>query len=279
MQPFVYREFSRPLIVATIMVVALILASLDYLTGYEVSFAVFYSIPVVMAGWFLGTYRTMLVALSCALLWEAANLLAGETYSEPWIPWWNTATRLLFFIIIGYLISRLRVVMVQLRELALNDSLTAVANRRYFYIVLKAEVARARRNGNPLTLLYIDLDNFKFVNDRYGHKTGDELLRRVATAMSVNVRENDTVARLGGDEFAVLMPETGEDAAGKASAKLQGLLLEEMEKNGWPVSFSIGAVTAASIPDEAEKLIARADELMYNVKKAGKNNIAHEVFS
>jgi diguanylate cyclase (GGDEF)-like protein len=139
------------------------------------------------------------------------------------------------------------------------------------------ELSRARRYARSLTVSYIDLDNFKYINDHFGHNIGDVVLRVAGQTILRNLRSSDTVARLGGDEFVVLFPETGSDAATMVLYKIQGLLMAEMQKNAWPISFSIGAVTYVEVPESVDKMIQMADKLMYVAKRNGKNRIEHKV--
>jgi diguanylate cyclase (GGDEF)-like protein/PAS domain S-box-containing protein len=154
------------------------------------------------------------------------------------------------------------------------DFLTRIANRRAFYEIAFTESARARRYGRSLTLIYLDLDNFKQVNDTYGHEVGDELLIEVAATIRSNVRTTDTVARLGGDEFALLLPETDQDAALLVTNKLREVLLNSMQRKNWPVTVSIGLVTFSTPPESVEEMVKQADAVMYSVKARGKNSIA-----
>lgn len=165
------------------------------------------------------------------------------------------------------------------QELARIDPLTAVPNRRAFYEVLQRERHRMERNGRPLTLAYIDLDNFKEVNDSFGHKAGDSVLTAVASVMYRGLRKADVVARLGGDEFAIMLPETNPDAARQVVTKLHMRLMETMQQNGLPVTFSIGVVTFTIPLGTVEDLLQKADELMYFAKIHGKSNVRFEVVS
>ena len=160
------------------------------------------------------------------------------------------------------------------RKLARIDSLTGLANRRAFYEGAELERKRSLRRSRPLSIAYLDLDNFKQINDRNGHEVGDELLACVGGIMRANLRAEDLVARLGGDEFAVLLPESDYQAASGAVAKLHRILTTEMQKRCWPVGVSIGMVTFESIPENVEDMVHAADELMYTVKRDGKNRIA-----
>jgi diguanylate cyclase (GGDEF)-like protein len=162
-------------------------------------------------------------------------------------------------------------------KLTRQDGVTGALNRSGFIEVLADESKRARRYLHPLTVVYVDLDDFKLVNDLLGHRTGNTLLQAVARTMQNTLREVDFVARLGGDEFALLLSETkAEDVHGVLN-KLQAALFEAMEAKNWRVTFSIGAVTFNDPRDTAEDMIAKADELMYSVKLSGKNRIEHSV--
>ena len=116
------------------------------------------------------------------------------------------------------------------------------------------------------------------MNDTMGHDVGDELLKTVADTLLTSIRVSDFAARLGGDEFAVLFPVLEKMSALPSLEKLQGELLAAMQKNEWPVTFSIGAVTFNKIIDSSRDMIKQVDDLMYEVKKSGKNNIRHLVW-
>ena len=132
---------------------------------------------------------------------------------------------------------------------------------------------------HPFTLAYIDLDNFKTVNDQLGHATGDQVLRTVVSSVKKNIRRTDIVARLGGDEFALLLPETNQESARVVLSKIQDGLLEEMRKNNWPVTFSIGVLTCRVAPPSTDALVSMADELMYSVKHDGKNGVKYATYA
>jgi diguanylate cyclase (GGDEF)-like protein len=154
--------------------------------------------------------------------------------------------------------------------------LTGIANRRLFYEVANTEIVRAHRTPEPFTVMYIDVDNFKTINDTQGHDEGDLLLIAVASTIRHQIRESDTVARLGGDEFSVLFPATGKDAAEVAVRKLKRALTDAVETR-WPVTFSIGLVTYTTAPESVECVIRQADQVMYEAKKSGKNELRHLV--
>ena len=197
---------------------------------------------------------------------------------HPAIPYWNMGVRLGTFLILTFLLSALKKAMEREKELARTDPLTGVANRRYFFELADMEINRARRYKHPFTVVWIDLDNFKAVNDGFGHSVGDALLRLVANTLHKNIRATDIVARLGGDEFAILLPETGSEPAEVITHKIQKVNLDTMEKNEWPVTFSIGVVTFVSPPSTVDEMLKISDGVMYSAKKNGKNEIKCEMF-
>jgi diguanylate cyclase (GGDEF)-like protein len=116
----------------------------------------------------------------------------------------------------------------------------------------------------------VDLDCFKEINDRSGHATGDRVLITVARSTQRSFRQTDMAARMGGDEFALIFPNTHKDAANKLLAKLLNVLTKSMQRNHWPVTFSIGAVTFRTPPESVHEMIQRADEIMYSVNESEK---------
>jgi diguanylate cyclase (GGDEF)-like protein/PAS domain S-box-containing protein len=163
------------------------------------------------------------------------------------------------------------------KNLSRVDFLTGIPNRRMFHQALTLEGKRSRRYGRPITLIYIDVDNFKYLNDHYGHATGDELLKTIGGTLESSVRSTDMAARLGGDEFAVLLPETDEPSAGVIVAKLRQNLEAAIGPKGWPVTFSFGVVTFPIALDSMEEMIKRADEFMYEAKRGGKSAVVSRV--
>jgi diguanylate cyclase (GGDEF)-like protein len=164
------------------------------------------------------------------------------------------------------------------KEISRIDFLTGIRNRRHFIELVNMEINRARRYEHPFTVVCLDLDNFKAVNDCFGHTTGDILLRLVAHTIRENIGVTDTVARLGGDEFGILMPETGRNVAEVIIQRVQKINLDSMRKHGWPVTLSIGVVIFTSPPSTVDEVLRISDRLMYTAKEGGKNSIQYEVF-
>lgn len=158
-----------------------------------------------------------------------------------------------------------------------TDYLTGIANRRVFYEQAEMEIHKSRRYGHVFTALLIDVDNFKDVNDTQGHDKGDVLLCEIAKLIKQNTRVTDIVARIGGDEFAILLTETGNESLEIIVPRLQAKLLDVMARNAWPVTFSIGVATYKAVPSSVDAIMRKADDLMYAVKRSGKNSIKYEV--
>jgi len=250
---------------------------LDHLTGPELFVSIFYFIPIFLVTWFTEGRIGIVISIASALTWLIADFTSGAHYSHPAIPYWNMSVRLGTFLIIALLLSTLKHTLEHEKELARTDSLTGIANRRYFIELANAEINRAGRYKHPFTIIHLDLDNFKKVNDRFGHSAGDVLLRLVASTIRNNIRATDIVARLGGDEFVILLPETGPEPAGMIASKIQEISLDLMQKNHWPVTLSSGVVTFIQPPSTVDEMLKISDGLMYSAKNKGKNTIKYEV--
>jgi len=257
------------------LLISLCLGLLDYLIGPELSFSIFYTMPIMLATWYGGKNSGLVVAIISAGIWLSADLVASSDYENMMVPIWNTLVRLLFFMIIWKLLITVHEKLLLEESLADTDPLTGLANRRFFQEQIEREYQRALRHPVPFTLAYIDLDNFKYVNDTMGHDIGDELLQSVSSELSKGVRTSDFVARLGGDEFSILFPVLDQVTAAPVLEKLQKELLDLMREKSWPVTFSIGVVTFAEVMNSSRDMIKLVDDLMYDVKKSGKNNIRH----
>jgi diguanylate cyclase (GGDEF)-like protein len=252
-----------------------LVGGIDYLTGPDISVVVLYLFPVFLVIWFAGPGAGMVISLLSGIAWFTADVLTDLSSSHPSVPYLNFITKLGFFLIVNATVSSLRTSLDRERELARTDYVTAVANSRYFAEIASQEIRRAGRYQHPFTVAYLDIDDFKHVNDTWGHSTGDALLVRVAATIRESIRATDTVARLGGDEFALLLPETGYDASDVVVRKVRENMLAAMRERGWPVTFSIGMVTFLLPPDNVDGMIRAADGFMYEVKHSGKNSIMH----
>ena len=256
----------------------LVIGTADYLTGSEIAFALFYLFPIILVAWFSGRRLGVVICVIAAITWFIADYLTNEYYSQPIIGYWNAIVRFVIFVLIAFLVPALKDLEHE-KMIARIDDLTGIANRRHFFQRAEAELYRAQRFKHPFTLIYIDLDGFKLVNDNLGHQVGDELLCAFVNRTRKMLRKSDFMARLGGDEFVILLVETDHSAAQATVPDIQSALLKEMQLHGWPVTFSIGVLTYLSGPTTIEELLKRADNLMYTVKKDGKNAILYSTFT
>jgi diguanylate cyclase (GGDEF)-like protein len=158
---------------------------------------------------------------------------------------------------------------VQVQQLAISDPLTGLANYRHLIDVLEAEIERSGRTGREFSVLLLDLDGLKSVNDRFGHLVGSQALRRLAEVLRVHSRAVDTPARYGGDEFALVMPETGTHAARYVANRIRERLATQSEQPN--ITVSVGVAVYPSSGMTAERLLMAADEALYAMKQEAKN--------
>lgn len=273
----IFGLWPRGAIAAFAVVLVAALGIVDHVTGSEISISIFYLVPVLLASWSVGRRAGVALAVLSAVTWLIADITAGASYKQPAIRYWNGLSLFGFFLIVAVVFASLRSALARERELSRLDFLTGVCNARAFSEMAEMEKNRARRYAHPITVAYLDIDDFKQVNDRFGHPTGDALLVWVGKTLRETLRETDAVARVGGDEFAILLPETDRDSGDTVLQKLHAVLQNRMDEHGWPVTFSIGAVTFLSPPDTLEQMVSEADRLMYTAKRGGKNRVQQSV--
>ena len=255
-----------------------IIGYIDHLIAPRLSLSVFYAVPVAGAAWYINRQAGVFMSIFAALIWLAADLDSGHTYVHLLIPYWNCIVRLIFFLIITVQLTIIRSKLDIEESLADTDYLTGLKNSRSFYEYVEFESHRSRRSLKPMTIVYIDLDNFKYINDSLGHNEGDELLKAVGETLKTNIRQSDIISRLGGDEFAGLFPEADFDKSKVIITNIAEHLNKAMNSRNWPVTFSIGAITFNKPLDSTHEMIKAVDKVMYEVKNKSKNNIAHKNF-
>jgi len=252
-----------------------------YLTGPEWAFSFLYLFIILPTTWFIGCVAGIVMSFAGIASWLTADLMMADRFTSLWVPYLNETFRLLVFLFAAVALSKLKKTIEQ-KEMALQaavtDTLTGIGNRRSFYDLAGREISRALRFKRPLTIAFLDLDNFKYVNDTFGHFVGDEVLLSVAMIIRDSIRPMDICSRLGGDEYVVLFPETTAETAENIGRRLQHGLLEGMRKQGWPVTFSIGVVTFNRAPSSVDELLKEADQAMYDAKTQ-KDTVRFQVIS
>lgn len=177
----------------------------------------------------------------------------------------------------GYVsdISNLKQVEEELRTLTITDALTGIHNRRFFLDQLEHELARQKRTGQQLSLLLLDIDHFKRVNDTYGHDVGDQVLQALCQCIKTRLRRLDVFCRFGGEEFVIICPETGLEAAVQLAEQLRERVASAPFEQVGTITISLG-VSTARVGDTSGSLLQRADQSMYAAKQSGRNRVCDE---
>jgi diguanylate cyclase (GGDEF)-like protein len=250
-----------------------LLGAIDAQFKPEVVFAPLYLIPIAILAWFVGKWNGVTASVLSTMMWLAADLYSGGPYESTFVYYWNTIVCLTTFLLTSWLISYLRVELEQNRSFYQLDTLTGIANSVGFHEAAQREIERAKRLNRPFSLGYIDVDNFKFINEQMGHTIGDQVIREIALNIQSNLRRSDLVARVGGDEFTVLLSEAGQEASREAINRIQHQLKNAMDAKGWPLTFSIGVIACIEHPKTVDELLQLTSELRDFVKHNGKDGI------
>jgi diguanylate cyclase (GGDEF)-like protein len=183
----------------------------------------------------------------------------------------------IFYRLVGWIGQRIEHNEQRLEQLAAVDQLTGLYNHRMFYSTLTNEIMRARRYGRPASLLMIDIDHFKRINDNYGHVAGDRVLERIGHLLKENLRAECSACRYGGEEFAVILPEIGMEAAYTTAERLREIVAQTTFDNGTPDEIKITvSIGVAAFPESAaavDELTSAADAALYAAKDAGRNRV------
>lgn len=273
---YIERQQKPVLLVLGLLAIALVGFADFFAAG--VSLLPFYLLPVAFITWYVGRGPGLLSGLAGSIVWTFRYAATEPADWSLFAPYWNISTRIGVFVAVSLVLAAMKRALDKEKELARTDPVTRAANSRAYSERVEQAISHSRRYKRPFTAAYIDVDNFKAVNDHFGHSTGDFCLRTIAATIESTTRVTDFASRIAGDEFAILMPETNVDQAHVVVERVREQLLEVMRHNGWPATFSIGVVTYLSPPETADDLIKASDALMYSVKNNGKNGIRYEVY-
>lgn len=248
-------------------------------TDAEFSFSSLVVFPVLVIAWIDGKRSGLIVAFIAVATWMGGDIIASERqFSAEWVPWANAATRLMTYGLVAVLAAQVRLQFDREHQYATRDALTGLQNRRAFLEMGAAEIERSKRYGHSMAVIFMDLDDFKQLNDTRGHDAGDAALKATARALNGALRRSDRVARLGGDEFSVLLPEIDYEAVEKAGRKILLAVRAAMGKFP-PVKVSIGIAWFSEVDRLFPDMLKAADELMYEIKEDGKNNMRSKRFT
>ena len=277
-EPQLPKKSATVLWLLLALVTLLLVGYLDYVAWPEIGLSFFYLIPVAIAAWHSGKALGIASCALSALVWLAADIMSGAQHSHIAILYWNGALIFGFYLVVTRLLFSLKQALQNEQTLLRHDAVTTAINSKYFDEVLQDEIERSKRYNHHFTLLYIGLDNFKAVNDLFGHKQGDAALWYCVATMAGVFRRTDIIGRLGGDEFGCLLPETSFDAATVAISRLHSALEKEVIMHKWPITFSMGVLTFIEPPEKSDDAIRLVEQLMSDVKKNGKNGVEHKVY-
>lgn len=270
-KPYQVMVWSFLLVVAEILLISV----LNYLvTGMYYSLDVLYCLPVIQAAR-LGSIHALrrsdtqlpaIIGTFVALVWGAAEFAA--TYPDYPLDALvlNAFARSVTFTVIGRVVAKLW----RERDYSRKDALTELANRLEFYERFAIEQSRSERSGRPYSVLYIDLDRFKQLNDQHGHQIGDDALKVVAHILTENSRQADTLARFGGDEFVMLAPETDAPSCEKLTNRILDAAEKTFQAQGWDIALSIGQATEIGSKRSIDEILHDADRKMYVAKNVGR---------
>jgi diguanylate cyclase (GGDEF)-like protein len=270
-----FFTLGRGGVFAIVIFLVVLIGWLDYWMGYELSLSFFYLFPLGLATWYLNRRAGYLVAFFCVVIWDLANRANGQVLSSELIRYWNMGIRMASYSAVALVLGNLKLAIQVERTIARTDDLTGVFNRREFNEQLAFEVQRAVRLMYPISLAYIDLDNFKQVNDEQGHSMGDKHLKLIAQTIAVVIRKTDLLARLGGDEFGLFLPNVDATNVKIVVEKICKAVERELTDIQSPVTLSVGVVTFKIPPMSVDEMIHKADALMYQAKLTGKNQVIY----
>ena len=263
------------LIAAEVLLISLFTYAVEHYHPIElaryISLDVLYCLPIIQTAHLTAlhttrrydTHTSNIVGVAVALAWSATEVAITWPHFPVAAFVLNTFTRSIAFTIIGRVVIKLW----REREYAHKDMMTGLANRVELMERMESEQKRSERNGRPYSLLFIDIDAFKNLNDIFGHQVGDEALKTLADVLRSCIRKVDVAARLGGDEFVLLLPDTDKHSCYILIKRIETATKKTFKEHGWPISVSIGQTTHIGKSDSANVVLRLADENMYEIKR------------
>jgi diguanylate cyclase (GGDEF)-like protein len=264
--------------IITSFILLIVLFILDSSTSWELSFTLYYLLLVLMVGIKISFRWGILFCILTIISGASSDIINDYPYTDCFYFYVRHINRFIIYLVIVYMASKCKNACEYERYKSYYDYLTNIYNRRGFYHALDVERKRAQRNNTQLAVVYIDCDNFKEVNDQFGHRRGDELLVEIALMLKKFIRAIDTVARIGGDEFVVIFVDSDLKTISETVNRLHIKLTEEIKNLGFNVTFSCGLGVFEYLPIDDDEIIFLVDNLMYESKRTGKNKVSVKVF-
>ncbi len=272
-EPMSNSPTSKPVASLIALAAILVVGWLDFLKGSEVRILALYFLPLLWVGWNLGKSGAVIASIVSTATWLTVLYLSGTRFSSAYMWPANGMTEGSGFLVVSLLVAQLRNSMERERASSRIDPLTGIANRREFMELANLALAVSRRQGTSFALAYIDLNNFKAVNDVFGHDRGDELLCICARLIANSIRASDTVARIGGDEFAVLLRQSDAAHASILTERIRAAIDIDPTFQAVAVSASIGVACGYDAGTDIRSLLHKADANMYRTKQIAKQRV------
>lgn len=265
---------SKPLAALGVVFGIAVVGALDAATGIDVRIGSLYFVPLALAGWRLGRQGAVLASLLAASAWLAAQYFGGAQHWSALIWGANLVTQTAAFVTIGMLVALLAERLDAEASLSRQDVLTGLPNRRALIEEAAVLLPLCRRHGTAVSLAFLDLDNFKQVNDRFGHDRGDDVLQAFAAVLASTPRSSDIAARLGGDEFVLLMPHTSRDEALALVQRIRSRFAADARVAQTGVTVSVGLLTEDPANLTLDELLSHADAALHDGKLGGKDRVS-----
>lgn len=269
----IQEKWPRRWVIILAFLLLLATSLIDAFSGSEIRLTPFYFVPLALTGMVLSKVSSYIFAFVSAILWASANYYGGLHFSSAWIWAWNFTVQSIAFIVVLELVRHLQAERIKAQEMASIDPLTGILNSRAFHEQSYSLLLFCHREKLSIALAYIDLDNFKSVNDKEGHQRGDDILKIITQIMKSTFRASDLIARLGGDEFVVLLPDTAAHEAQEVLERFRMATFNQMHNLGNNVTTSIGGIASRCSRLDLDMMLKTADQVMYNVKGSGKNQV------
>lgn len=254
----------------------LVFTAFDYVVGQHIDTSIFHLVPIAYVAFYGKRWQTITLVTLSELLYTGIEIIVLMHQSPLFAILWNSLARGILFMIIAIGAQKLGVSYQREAHFSNHDPLTGALNRRALERLLLEHMMLTE--SWPLTIAYIDIDNFKQVNDRLSHAAGDALLSNTIRLLSFNARKGDRIGRLGGDEFMAIYPGANEAMAKTIVIRQRDAIHDYYQRKAFGTSLSIGVVTFHHSPADMMEMIRQADAAMYQAKNSGKSQIIYSSY-